>query len=115
MPNTVYILGDDALHPDVLVKTTHEEIKGVIESYEKDGLARCHFPQIWANIKKVNTDELWATGSSKQLANFNNDILLFYVCRYVLFKKPIPLVEKHLVDETKLNWGTCNEANPNDS
>lgn len=102
MPTTVYVSGCEATHDNLLVKTTHEEIENLVEEYTKNGEARDHFPKIWANIKNIDTDKLWADGTKQQLADFNNDIVLFYVCRFVLFKKSIPLAKNELVNENIL-------------
>lgn len=46
----------------------------------------------WFNIKNANTDELYRQ-QGKAWHNLCDDICLYYASRFVLFNKPMPMVD----------------------
>jgi len=95
----IYILTDD-LKLDVIVKTTHKEFSKIVEEFEEmtlDDLKKI-FVSIYYNIKKItNIDEIYLV--QPIWSNLMGDCALFYAARWVLFKKPIPLVEESSVKD----------------
>jgi hypothetical protein len=85
----LYVFGRDAGHPDVIVQTTSGEIEDVLVDLTMER-AKSVFPQIWNNIKNVNTDMLY-NKRGQEWTDFCNDLILFYCYRTVLFKSPIPV------------------------
>jgi hypothetical protein len=86
----VYVSGEDALHPDVLVQTTDTAIRNCIDK-AKDG-ALIVFPQVWKALKSADADVLYAAGG-QPWQDFMDDIIVFYACRLQLFGKPIPIIK----------------------
>jgi hypothetical protein len=88
----LYVFGRDAGHPDVAVQTTSGEIEDVLVDLTMEK-AKSVFPQIWNNIKNVNTDMLY-NKQGQEWTDFCNDLILFYCYRTFLFKTPIPVSTK---------------------
>lgn len=85
---------------DIIVKTPHTEFQKLIEDCEKDTTQKAAailFKQIWASIKMVTkdgTDKIFNV--EPEWSNLMDDIALFYACRWVLFKKPVPITQMNL-------------------
>jgi hypothetical protein len=99
IPETLYIAGADCFKEDVIVKTTGKEVKDLMDGTSKDE-AKVIFPSVWNTIKNANTDKLYARGG-KAWANFCNDIIIYYVCRYKLFGTPMPMIDPSCIPQSK--------------
>jgi hypothetical protein len=89
-PEILYISGADCFKPDVIVQTTHKEIKKLMNDTSKND-AKAIFLQVWGNLKNTDSDIVYARGGT-EWSNLMNDILIYYVCRVKLFGTPIPSV-----------------------
>jgi len=89
----IYLSGHDAGFADVLVQTKHSQVKKMINDPQCQMEAREIFPRVWNAIKNTDTDALYAAGG-QAWTDFMSDIVIFYVCRFHLFKKPMPMVRK---------------------
>ena len=85
----VFISGRDAFHSDVVVKTTMEGINECIDKMSKRE-ARHVFPQVSKVLRDTITDAIYNT---PEWEGFCSDIILYYSRRYILFKKPMPMIE----------------------
>lgn len=88
IPEQLTLSGHDAFHPDVAVQTTRQELERMLDTITKDE-ACVMFPRIWAAIKNIDAGALYRRGG-KRWNNFCNDIVIYYVCRNILFGKLIP-------------------------
>jgi hypothetical protein len=89
----IYLSGKDAGFMDVLVQTKHSQVKKMINDPECQQNAHKVFLKVWNVIKNTDVDALYAAGG-QAWTNFMSDIVIFYVCRFHLFKKPMPMVRK---------------------
>jgi len=89
-PEILYISGADCFKPDVIVQTTHKEIKKIMNDISKND-AKTIFPQVWGALKNTDTDTAYARGG-KEWDNLMEDIIIYYVCRFKLFGTPMPSV-----------------------
>jgi hypothetical protein len=87
---TMYISGRDVFLPDVMVKTSFDEYVKFIKRTNKRE-ANHIFPQVWNNIKNVDTDKLYRE-QGQAWSNLMDDIMIYYACRFILFKTPAPVV-----------------------
>ena len=91
LDTTCYLVsGADVFCPDVVVRTTKKEITEMMNEFSADDCRKV-FPQVWKVIKNTNTDALYTAGG-RPWANFMEDILIYYVCRFKLFGTPIPCI-----------------------
>lgn len=92
MPKKVFISAEPLGYPEVIVETSN---KSVVENVkimmaDKEG-AKANFMGTWKATRDLNIPELYAE-QGERWANFNADVVLFAVARFVLFGKHIPLV-----------------------
>lgn len=93
----------DTLHQDVVVKSTHGEVTRAIEimqrQFRNDGktsLLRT-FRNIAANIRKVDVDSVYkrtkrgVASAEKIWRAMCRDVVLYAACRFVIWKKQIPM------------------------
>jgi hypothetical protein len=86
----LYISGRDVFLPDVIVKTDYDEFAKMIKDVKHK--ASHIFPQVWNAIKKVDADKLYIE-QGEDWGNLMNDIVIYYACRFVLFKTPAPVIK----------------------
>lgn len=85
---------------DIIVKTSHTKFQKLIEKIEaENSLEYCKriMVSIWIAIKKATkdgTDKIFNV--EPEWSNLIDDIALFYACRWVLFKKPVPITQMNL-------------------
>lgn len=78
---------------DILVKATHKKFQEFVDTQEKNSYEKNAwiFKQVWIAIKKATKD-----GTDKicesEWGNLNDDIYIFYCLRWLLFKKPVPIL-----------------------
>ncbi len=97
IPEKLYISGIDCFHPEVRVLTNKKYIDKMMSviTIEK---AKQAFQSVWNSIKNVKPELLYKKGG-KNWSNFMDDIIIYYICRYKLFNKPIPMVD--VIESTK--------------
>jgi hypothetical protein len=88
---TIYISGKDVFLPSVIVKTTFKVFVKQIKTTTK-GEATHIFPLVWNNIKNVDVDKLYRE-QGEDWGNLMDDIVIYYVCRFILFKTPAPVIK----------------------
>jgi hypothetical protein len=93
VPEVLYVSGMDAGYNDVVIKTTKKEINELMTVTVQE--ARRMFIPVSKNVRNKNTDVLYADATA--WTNFSNDLIIYYVCRYKLFKKPFPLIDPKLM------------------
>jgi hypothetical protein len=91
IPETLFISGADCFKDDVIVQTTRKEIMDLMDMTSKDD-AKAIFPKVWGVIKNTDTDTVYTRGG-KAWANYMQDIIIYYVCRFKLFGTPMPMIE----------------------
>lgn len=84
----VFISGRDAFHPDVYVKTTVKAINECTTKITKSQ-ARHVFPLVSKVLRDTNVNAIYNT---PEWSDFCSDVILYYSCRYILFKKPMPMI-----------------------
>jgi hypothetical protein len=85
----VFISGRDAFHPNVFVKTTMKGIDECITKTTKNQ-ARQIFIQVSKVLRDTNVDAIYNT---PEWEDFCSDIIMYYSCRYILFNKPMPMIQ----------------------
>ena len=104
-PDTTFVSSDDYTEefvvidasdvcPGVAVKTQHKKIEQFIEDIRKETKEECAamFKRVWAVIKLTDVDKVYEE-QGMAWRNLMDDIFLFYAYRWVLFKKPIPIIK----------------------
>ena len=87
---------------DVLVKTKHKQLQQFIEdeknnSYEENATI---FMRVWTAIKEATKDGIDKIYEVEpEWSNLCDDIFIFYALRWLLFKKPVPIVCNSVVEE----------------
>lgn len=87
----IYVSGKDVFMPDVIVKTSMDAFVKTVNSMSKKRATQV-FPQVWANIKKVNVDKVYEEQGSAW-KDLLDDIMIYYACRFKLFNTPAPLLD----------------------
>jgi hypothetical protein len=79
---------------DIRVMTTHSYIFKALDDIKKGNVRDmyCFFLKKMVLYSQKDTDKIYAK-QGKAWQNMCDDIVLYYCCRVVLFKKPIPVVE----------------------
>jgi predicted CopG family antitoxin len=85
-------LDPDDVCKNVLVKMPHKEFQELIEDIKKEGKEVCAtiFKRIWAKLKTTDVEKI--VGDEPEWEDLMGDIPVFYALRWVLFKKPVPLI-----------------------
>jgi hypothetical protein len=98
IPEILYITAEDIGFKDVIVQTTKKEIDVLINRAYTRGKDKCIdiFKSIWNNIKNVDVDKIYHEGGINW-NNFMNDIVLFYVYRFIVLNKPMPSVDSSIL------------------
>jgi len=90
------------LNMDILVKTPHKYFTEFLENCEatmsREDAARM-FKKVWAVIKKTDINKIYDVQSA--WSNFCDDIAIFFTLRWILFKKPVPIVKQNIVKTLK--------------
>ena len=93
----VYAGGVNEKYNQFIVKTTDKEIKDLFKSYEDydDALVRHMFISTSRELNKYTVDELikHANANTQEYNDWNNDVVLFYVAKFMLFNVPIPIIQ----------------------
>ena len=83
---------------DVLVKTRHKDFEEMLEKCEaemtREDAARI-FKKVWSVIKNTDVDKIYDVQPA--WSNFCDDIAVFFTVRWILFKKPVPIVKQSIV------------------
>lgn len=97
---------------DVLVKTKHKQFQQFMEDQENNSYEKNIriFKKVWTAIKeatKDGTDKIYDNES--EWGNLNDDIFIFYTLRWLLFKKPVPILLNSVAKEllTKSHPDAC--------
>ena len=98
----VYVLGNEAKHPDLVIQARNEDIAKVITELSDYAVPRLRreFMVVSKNINipMVITDRLKAEGG-RPWSNFCDDLVNYYCYRAVLFKRPIPVLTQAQYDD----------------
>lgn len=102
MGEFVYVLGAEANHPDLVIKSKNEDICKVMTylSKSKDKRVRKEFMNVSRLIALCpkTTDRLKEEGGMAW-TNFCNDVINYYCYRAQLFKRPIPVISQAQYDD----------------
>jgi hypothetical protein len=91
----IYISGKDVFLPDVVVQTSYDEFIKLINTTDKRQATHI-FPQVWDAIKNVDFDKVYKE-QGKAWSNLMDDIVIYYACRFVLFKTPAPIIDMNAI------------------
>lgn len=93
----VYAGGVNEKYHQFIVKTTIKEINDLLKSYEDydDALVRHMFISTSRELNKYTVEELvkHADDNTKEYGDWNNDVVIFYVAKFLLFNVPIPIIK----------------------
>ena len=92
-------LSTEELGLQVLVKTPHKEFEENLEKCEAEmsrEQAAAVFKKAWSIIKKTDIDKIYDVQPA--WGNFCDDIVIFFAMRWILFKKPVPIVKQSVVN-----------------
>ena len=89
-PRMLQLSGVDVGLPEVIVQTPSKQFNRMCKTTSKAD-ANLIFRRVWENIKKVDVDKAYAE-QGEEWKDLLDDICLFYACRFVLFKKPAPVI-----------------------
>lgn len=82
---------------DYMVKTTHEEIKDMIEGFQRDPvpLVLHVFSSTYRSLTQYTDEEVsdHYNNQTQEWRDWCNDVALFYAARLVLLKKYIPITQ----------------------
>jgi hypothetical protein len=86
----IFLNGEEAGMPEVIVQTTHATVEEMINKYSKK-VCKNVFPKVWNVLKNTNVDATYNEGG-EAWSNLMDDILIFYICRHKLFGTLLPCV-----------------------
>ena len=93
----IYLCTDE-LGLDLLVKTDRNQFDRMLEICEAvmDREDAAHiFKKVWSVIKNTDVDKIYDVQPA--WGKFCDDIAVFFTVRWVLFKKPVPIVKQSIV------------------
>jgi hypothetical protein len=86
----VYVCGEEALLPNVLVQTTDKSIKKCLQMAKENPVPA--YQQATKDIKNADVDALYNAGGMAW-QGFMDAIIVYYACRYHIFGLPIPIID----------------------
>jgi hypothetical protein len=91
---------------DIITKTPHKQFQEFLEHTErtetKENIKKL-MVSVWVAIKEATKDGIDKVYNKEpEWSNLMDDIFIFYALRWILFKKPVPLVLPSDVDKTPL-------------
>ena len=93
----IYLCTDE-LGLDILVKTDRYQFDRMLEIcgavMDREDAAHI-FKKVWSVIKNTDVDKIYDVQPAWN--NFCDDIAMFFTVRWILFKKPVPIVKQSIV------------------